>query len=106
MQLINMLHEAGSRELVVYEPVQYAVSYGGCARANRGHGQHGGSVVSTVASQQEGPGFESRSSRSLQVLSVWSMFSSCSPHVLLVSAWVSPTITHTCPAASPRFVWM
>src|SRR4029434_4403711 len=25
------------------------------------HGQHGGSVVSTVASQQEGPGFASRS---------------------------------------------
>ena len=46
-------------------------------------GQHGGSVVSTVASQQEGPGFESRSSRSIQVLSVWSL------HVLLMAAWVS-----------------
>jgi len=45
-------------------------------------GQHGGSVASTVASQQEGPGFESRSSRSVQVLSVWSL------HVLLVPAWV------------------
>jgi len=44
--------------------------------------QHGGSVVSTVASQQEGPGFESRSSWSFQVRSVWSL------HVLLVPAWV------------------
>ena len=43
-------------------------------------GQHGGSVVSTVASQHEGPGFESRS---FQVLSVWSL------HVLPVPAWVS-----------------
>src|SRR4029434_10684487 len=42
-------------------------------------GQHGGSVVSTVASQQEGLGFESRS---FQVLSVWSL------HVLPVPAWV------------------
>ena len=37
-------------------------------------GQHSGAVVSTVASQQEGPGFEG--------LSVWSL------HVLPVSAWV------------------
>jgi len=36
-------------------------------------------VVSTVASQLEGPGFESQS---FQALSVWSL------HVLLVSAWV------------------
>ena len=43
-------------------------------------GQHGGSVVSTVASQQEGPWFEPRS---FQVLSVWSL------HVLPVPAWVS-----------------
>src|SRR4029434_1789694 len=43
------------------------------------YGQHGGSVVRTFASQQEGPGFESRS---FQVLSVWSL------HVLPVSAWV------------------
>src|SRR4029434_1632471 len=42
-------------------------------------GQHGGSVVSTVASQQEGPGFESWS---FQVLSVLSL------HVLPVPAWV------------------
>jgi len=43
-------------------------------------GQHRGSVVSTVASQQEGPGVESRL---FQVLSVWSL------HVLLVPVWVS-----------------
>ncbi|XP_056267295.1 uncharacterized protein LOC130191667 [Pseudoliparis swirei] len=48
-------------------------------KAFKSLGTHGGSVVSTVASQQEGPGFESRS---FQVLSVWSL------HVLLVSAWV------------------
>jgi len=45
--------------------------------------RHGGWVVITVASQKEGSGFESRSSRWFQVLSVWSL------HVLLVSAWVS-----------------
>jgi len=48
------------------------------------HEQHGGSVVSTVASQHEGPGFESRSS---QVLSVWSL------HVL-VPAWVYSGFPH------------
>ena len=41
---------------------------------------HGGSVVSTVASQQEGPWFKPRS---FQVLSVWSL------HGLPVPAWVS-----------------
>ncbi len=42
--------------------------------------QHGGSVVSTVASQQEGPGFDPQLE---QGLSVWSL------HVLSVSVWVS-----------------
>ncbi|KAF7657693.1 hypothetical protein LDENG_00023450, partial [Lucifuga dentata] len=39
----------------------------------------GGAVVSAVASQQEGPGFNSQPG---QGLSVWSL------HVLLVSEWV------------------
>ncbi|XP_056285293.1 uncharacterized protein LOC130203290 isoform X2 [Pseudoliparis swirei] len=72
-------------------------------KAFKSLGTHGGSVVRTVASQQEGPGFESRS---FQVLSVWSL------HVLLVSAWVysgSSGFPHhhkDMHAASPRFVWM
>ena len=43
-------------------------------------GQHGGTVVSTAASQRQGPGFDSR----LGSLSVWSL------HILPVSAWISP----------------
>ena len=42
-------------------------------------GRHGGTVVSTAASQRQGPGFDSR----LGSLSVWSL------HILPVSAWVS-----------------
>ena len=42
-------------------------------------GRHGSTVVSTAASQLQGPGFDSR----LGSLSVWSL------HTLLVSAWVS-----------------
>jgi len=40
---------------------------------------HGSTVVSTAASQLQGPGFDSR----LEYLSVWSL------HILPVSAWVS-----------------
>ena len=41
--------------------------------------QHSGTVISTVASQRQGPGFNS----GLGSLSVWSL------HILPVSAWVS-----------------
>ena len=43
------------------------------------YGRHGNTVISTAASQLQGPGFDSR----LGSLSVWSL------HILLVSAWVS-----------------
>ena len=45
----------------------------------RNIGRHGSTVVSTAASQLQGPGFDFR----LGSLSVWSL------HILLVSAWVS-----------------
>ena len=60
-------------------------------------GQPGGTVVSTAASQRQGPGFDSR----LRSLSVWSL------HILPVSAWVSSGCSGFLPQSKDVLVrWM
>merc|ERR1712168_994532 len=62
-------------------------------------GKHGGSVVSTAASQQEGPGFDSQLGQGLG-LSVWSL------HVLPVLAWVSSGHSGFLPHQKNMYIYM
>jgi len=58
------------------------------------YGRHGGTVVSTAASQRQGPGFNS----SLGSLSVWSS------HILAVSAWVFSGCSGFLPQSKTKYV--